>query len=188
MYQQNNKGAAMFIVVMMLVLLSIIAFAAINDSFFNLDMSSNLRKASQESYLCESLALHGSQLIDSMDSDVLRDGEIKWLYNCLEIKNVLGWRKIRKPKFFSDDDIEKIFSPPFGTIVNYKNISDSDPKIKKRIIAFYNGLADSGSQDIGSKDCIHEYTILARYEIFKDKEKTKLVSVNTIEIGLRRKF
>lgn len=185
---KNENGAAMFIVVMMLILLSIIGFAAINDSFFNLDMSSNLRKSSQDSYICESLAIQGAQIIDSVNGDILRDYEIEWLYDSETIKTLLGWRKTRKAKFFSDEDIDKVFSPPDGVTINYKIISDSNSKNRGRIIAFYNGLSDSGSQDMGSSDSIHEYTIFARYETFREIEKVNLESVNTVEIGYRRKF
>ncbi|MCB9480963.1 MAG: hypothetical protein H6681_04145 [Desulfobacteraceae bacterium] len=185
---KNENGAAMFIVVMMLILLSIIGFAAINDSFFNLDMSSNLRKSSQDSYICESLAIQGAQIIDSVNGDILRDYEIEWLYDSETIKTLLGWRKTRKAKFFSDEDIDKVFSPPDGVTINYKIISDANSKNRGRIIAFYNGLSDSGSQDMGSSDSIHEYTIFARYETFREIEKVNLESVNTVEIGYRRKF
>jgi hypothetical protein len=185
---KNENGAAMFIVVMMLILLSIIGFAAINDSFFNLDMTSNLRKSSKETYICESLAIQGAQIIDSLDGDVLRDCQVQWLYDSETIKNLLGWLNTRKAKFFSEADVNKVFSPPEGVTINYKIISSPDSKNRGRIIAFYNGLSDSGSQDIGSDDCIHEYTIFARYETFREKEKINLESSNTVEIGLRRKF
>ncbi|MDY0132898.1 MAG: hypothetical protein RBR53_09525 [Desulforegulaceae bacterium] len=184
---KNQKGSAMLIVLMMLVLITIIGFAAISDSFFNLKISSFRKKHSSEIYLCESLAIQGVSLIESEEKDRLRDCVVDWVYqNDSKVVGKLGL-KDKKPKYFMDSYLKKFFSPSSNISIDYKN-TDFSPKINGKIIAFYNGLSESGSQDIGSKDCVHDYTIVGRYEVFKDKKQLSIDSVKMMEIGVRRKF
>ncbi|MGE4518436.1 MAG: hypothetical protein AB7E04_02910 [Desulfobacteraceae bacterium] len=183
----NENGAAMFLVVMILVLLTIIGFAAVSDSVFNLKISSIIKRSSSETYLCESFAAQGAACIESEKTDRLRDFELDWVYSssCKVIEE-LGLEG-KKAKYFKDSDINKIFCPPSDTPVDYKNLNPSEEK-KAKIAAFYNGLSETGSQDIGSGDCVHDYTVISRFETYKDTSQLDLDSVKTVEIGLRRKF
>lgn len=193
---REEKGAALLITMIILILVTIIGLAAISFSTFNIEIAGIKLKNTQNFYLGESFALETTSVIDTIDESQLElvkivaneagnevsNNGLEWVYRKKDILALTD--ETIDPKFLTDEDIKSLFQNDKIVFKETSNVI-SDPNIKTKAVAIYNGVANEGSQDIGKGDALRDYIIFAQIEKYNGSIKT---GEKVFEICVRRKF